>query len=164
MTRLVILLVTLTSFGLLFQLGSGKKLKVSNENFQYEKVKKAHLAKVELENRPKKQDIPVPKKEETGGAKAKFPPFALDTEELQNGYQVYMKKGKCITCHGKRGEGKKGQLAPKLAAQHDWYLYKQLKDFKAGRRINRKMQPFLRGLSDKDFADVSLYLSKLPRQ
>lgn len=40
----------------------------------------------------------------------------------------------CSTCHGKKAEGKPGLNAPKLAGQHDWYLKRQLSNFKLGIR------------------------------
>jgi len=44
----------------------------------------------------------------------------------------------CGTCHGKKGEGKFGVNAPRLAGQHDWYLKQQIKNFKNGIRGNHK--------------------------
>ncbi len=39
----------------------------------------------------------------------------------------------CRSCHGERGEGSEG-FGPRLAGQHDWYLLRQLRNFRAGRR------------------------------
>ncbi len=40
----------------------------------------------------------------------------------------------CATCHGQRGEGNQGFSAPRLAGQDDWYLVRQLRNYKAGIR------------------------------
>jgi cytochrome c oxidase subunit 2 len=40
----------------------------------------------------------------------------------------------CSACHGTRGEGNKTLNAPNLAGQHDWYLKRQLQNFKHGLR------------------------------
>lgn len=40
----------------------------------------------------------------------------------------------CGTCHGKKGEGNFGLKAPKISGQFDWYLKRQLQNFKDGIR------------------------------
>ena len=75
----------------------------------------------------------------------------------ENGMKIY--KRKCVACHGKQGEGKKSQKAPRLAGQHDWYLYEQLVATQSGKRKNPKMIPFIKGLSDQDFKDLATYIS-----
>ena len=40
----------------------------------------------------------------------------------------------CVPCHGEFGEGAKALDAPRLSNQHDWYLVRQLENFKAGIR------------------------------
>jgi cytochrome c peroxidase len=40
----------------------------------------------------------------------------------------------CKACHGDRAEGNAELQAPALAHNHDWYLLRQLQNFKAGRR------------------------------
>ncbi|MBV1911593.1 MAG: cytochrome c oxidase subunit II [Kangiellaceae bacterium] len=40
----------------------------------------------------------------------------------------------CGTCHGATGLGNQGLNAPRLANQHDWYLKRQLENFKQGIR------------------------------
>lgn len=77
------------------------------------------------------------------------------------GKELYLKKGQCFTCHGQNGEGNVAQLAPKLAAQHDWYILAQLKKMKAGERVNEKMNPFLKDLTEKDFEELAKFISTL---
>ena len=40
----------------------------------------------------------------------------------------------CASCHGAMGEGNDALKAPKLAGQSDWYIVRQLQNFKAGVR------------------------------
>lgn len=40
----------------------------------------------------------------------------------------------CVPCHGEFGEGAQSLDAPRLSKQHDWYLVRQLENFKAGVR------------------------------
>ena len=40
----------------------------------------------------------------------------------------------CIPCHGAFGEGAQSLDAPRLSNQHDWYLVRQLENFKTGVR------------------------------
>ena len=78
--------------------------------------------------------------------------------DAANGAKLYKK---CIMCHGKKGEGKVSQKAPKLAGQYDWYIVSQLKAFKSKKRVNPKMYPFIKNLSDKDYADLGAYISTM---
>ena len=52
----------------------------------------------------------------------------------------------CQTCHGPKGEGNKALNAPKLINQQDWYIVRQLKNFKAG----------LRGAHPKDVYGIQM--------
>jgi len=40
----------------------------------------------------------------------------------------------CVPCHGEFGEGAQALDAPRLSNQHDWYLIRQLENFKSGVR------------------------------
>lgn len=40
----------------------------------------------------------------------------------------------CASCHGAEGEGDRSRRAPPLTRQPDWYLLKQLENFRAGKR------------------------------
>lgn len=83
------------------------------------------------------------------------------TGDAKKGEAIFQKT--CVTCHGPDAMGLKEQDAPMIRHQHDWYLYKQLTDFKAKKRDNPKMFPFIKDLSDQDFKDVATYLAKLER-
>ena len=42
--------------------------------------------------------------------------------------------GTCVACHGANGEGNQALNAPKLGGLQDWYVARQLKNFKTGVR------------------------------
>lgn len=64
----------------------------------------------------------------------------------------------CEACHGKGGNSET-PIFPKLAGQHEWFLVKQLRDFREQKRIDPAMNAIAGGLSDKDIADVAAYYS-----
>jgi cytochrome c oxidase subunit 2 len=76
----------------------------------------------------------------------------------------------CSACHGAQGEGNKALNAPKLSGQAEWYLSRQLMNFKQGARgvkdqdINGKvMAPMVATLgAATDIANVSAYIRTLP--
>jgi len=167
MTRLVVFLAFLISLPLIFSLSFYNKYSVNNEPFQKEDVRKeladkkllfAELKKIQLEEAAKlnasTEEAPTEEKREIT--------VVLDTEELVNGHRVYTKTGKCLTCHGKYGEGKKSQASPRISGQYEWYLANQLIAMKTKKRSNPKMDIYLKNLNEKDLKDVATYLSKLP--
>lgn len=56
---------------------------------------------------------------------------AAPAPDAQRGAALYRS---CATCHGARGEGSQTLGAPRLAGQNDWYLLKQLRDYRSGAR------------------------------
>ena len=70
------------------------------------------------------------------------------------------KSAVCAACHGADGNSP-SDMYPKLAGQHASYLYKQLVEFKSGKRENAIMAPMVAGLSEEDMADLAaFYASK----
>jgi cytochrome c oxidase subunit II len=75
----------------------------------------------------------------------------------------------CAACHGPNGEGMVQMNAPKLAGQEDWYLVRQLANFKKGVRGADPKDTFgvqMRGMagvlsSDKAVNDVVTYIGTL---
>lgn len=65
----------------------------------------------------------------------------------------------CKGCHGEKGEG---LSAPVLAGQTANYLFKQLRDYADGSRIDANMNNFTKGLSEQQAADLAVYFSSLP--
>ena len=74
-----------------------------------------------------------------GTLKASSPP-RTETSGFMD--PVRAQETKCWNCHGTKGQGLKeafkGIDGPRLAGQHDWYLIRQLKNFKAGIRGDLK--------------------------
>lgn len=77
--------------------------------------------------------------------------------------------GICSTCHGGMAEGNVALHAPALVQQNDWYLVKQLEDFRTGRRGAHKndtwgstMRPMAQTLVNTDaIHDVVTYIKSL---
>ena len=64
----------------------------------------------------------------------------------------------CAACHGVDGNSPI-PVNPSLAGQHPGYLYKQLTDFKAGRRKNAVMSAILANLSNDDLRALATYFA-----
>jgi cytochrome c553 len=69
-------------------------------------------------------------------------------------------EGRCATCHGLQGESSSEEF-PRLAAQNEAYLVKELGDFKAKRRESI-MQRFARDLSEEDIRQIARYYAAKP--
>ena len=65
----------------------------------------------------------------------------------------------CFVCHGPNGASRQ-PLFPILAGQEFYYLYVQLKDFKAGRRANPIMSDIAKGLSKAEMKTVAKFFSE----
>ncbi|HEV2609681.1 MAG TPA: c-type cytochrome [Noviherbaspirillum sp.] len=63
----------------------------------------------------------------------------------------------CVSCHGAAGNSTIVQN-PKLAGQHEAYLFKQLADFRTPERNNPIMTPISKALTDDDMRNLSAYL------
>jgi cytochrome c553 len=63
----------------------------------------------------------------------------------------------CVACHGAAGNSTIAQN-PKLSAQHQGYVYKQLANFKSPERINPVMTPIAKALSEDEMRNVSAWL------
>lgn len=64
--------------------------------------------------------------------------------------------GTCAACHGLDGNSA-DPINPKLASQHELFIYRQLKLYKSGGRENAIMQGFASALSHQDMRDVGAY-------
>lgn len=69
------------------------------------------------------------------------------------------KAAACGACHGADGNSM-APTFPRLAGQNAKYLYKQLQDFKAGRRTDASMMGMVLPLSDQDMADLAAYYAE----
>ncbi|MBK1680772.1 c-type cytochrome [Rhodocyclus tenuis] len=70
----------------------------------------------------------------------------------------------CQGCHRANALGREDGSYPRLAAQHDTVLIKQMSDIRAGRRDNPKMYPFVNEhvIEAQEIADIAGYLQSLP--
>ena len=66
------------------------------------------------------------------------------------------KSAVCAACHGADGNSANGAW-PSLAGQHAAYTYKQLMDFKEGRRVNASMTGMVALLNEEDMKNVAAY-------
>jgi cytochrome c553 len=67
----------------------------------------------------------------------------------------------CAICHGPTGVSRAD--SPNLAGQYASVIYKELKDFQSGARVNAVMSPFAAALEDQEMRDLAAYYSFLPR-
>ena len=73
----------------------------------------------------------------------------------------------CQTCHGPKGAGNKALNSPKLTGLQDWYIVRQLKNFKAGIRgtksgdlFGMQMRPMAMTLAnDEVINNVAAYIA-----
>jgi len=94
------------------------------------------------------------------------PEPTLERGDPERGKQFF---GTCQTCHGANGQGRKNLGGPKLAGQHDWYLLRQLKNFRKGIRgtnpkdtYGAQMRPMANSLPDEQaLLDVVAYIQTL---
>jgi len=74
-------------------------------------------------------------------------------------------KSKCSSCHGVNGSGfqnGKAMMGPKIFGQSEEKLYKDLADFKAGRKENMVMKGLLINLNDNDLKRLAKEIGEFP--
>ena len=74
-------------------------------------------------------------------------------------------KSKCASCHGVNGSGfqnGKAMMGPKVFGQSAEKLYKDLVDFKAGRKENMIMRGLLLKLSEEDLKRIADEIGEFP--
>jgi cytochrome c553 len=64
----------------------------------------------------------------------------------------------CVSCHGAGGNSTIA-ANPKLAAQHEAYIYKQLTDFTTPARANPIMTPYAKALTEADMRNIAAYVA-----
>jgi cytochrome c553 len=69
----------------------------------------------------------------------------------------------CAACHGADGNAPTPAY-PKLAGQHPQYLYKQLVEFKSGKRANAIMSGLVASLSEDDMRNIADWLASQKAQ
>jgi cytochrome c553 len=91
---------------------------------------------------------------------------ALAAGDAERGKSFY---AVCATCHGPDARGMREMNAPALAGREEWYLVRQLQNFKSGVRgtdpgdiYGLQMAPMAQVLPDSQaIEDVAAYLSSL---
>jgi cytochrome c553 len=68
------------------------------------------------------------------------------------------KAGACAACHGLDGNSADPQY-PKLAGQHERFIWRQLKMFKSGERQNPIMMGMASALGEQDMRDIGAYFA-----
>ncbi|MCB1772398.1 MAG: cytochrome c4 [Gammaproteobacteria bacterium] len=68
----------------------------------------------------------------------------------------------CIDCHGVAGAEPDRDKHPTLAGQVAAYTFKQLRDYKDGKRRNRRMQEAVERLSNEQLAALSAWYAEQP--
>ena len=74
-------------------------------------------------------------------------------------------KSKCSSCHGVNGSGFQNgrpMMGPKLFGQTEEEIYKNLSDFKAGRKENMIMKGLLLKLNDDDLRRLAKEIGEFP--
>ncbi len=74
-------------------------------------------------------------------------------------------KSKCASCHGVNGSGfqnGKPMMGPKLFGQTEEKIYKDLVEFKAGRKENIIMKGLLMSMDEKDFREFAKEIGEFP--
>jgi len=89
--------------------------------------------------------------------------FAQDVEHGAEDYKL------CASCHGFKGEGNALVNTPALASQEDWYLDRQIRNFRDGIRgrsdsdeQGQAMATMTHGLTNEMIADIVAYIGNLP--
>jgi cytochrome c oxidase subunit 2 len=88
------------------------------------------------------------------------------TGDAVAGKQLY---STCAACHGPKGEGNTQLNAPRLADQNDWYLVRELQNFKSGVRgsdpkdlYGAQMKPMAAMLAnDQAISNVVVYIRSM---
>lgn len=160
MGKLVTFLITLLGLVVVASLVKYRELPTTSERFSFEAASEAHANKLkELADLAAKREEHLHPKVVEEEVVDQGPVVVLDTPQLERGSDLYQK---CVVCHGKLGEGKKAQNAPRIGGQLDWYIEQQLVNMKTGARVNAVMNPYLKPLEGQDFKDLAAYISKLP--
>ncbi len=71
------------------------------------------------------------------------------------------KAASCAGCHGVDGKALLPEY-PNLAAQHESYIAKQLRDYQSGERKNAIMAGMAAALSEQDIDDIAAYYASQP--
>ncbi|RTZ78132.1 MAG: cytochrome C [Gammaproteobacteria bacterium] len=76
------------------------------------------------------------------------------------GAKLYKKE--CASCHGWKGEGRWGKLAPMLTGQHTQYLLRQIENIRKGERLHDTPEDaeLFRSYTDEEIANILAWISR----
>lgn len=83
-------------------------------------------------------------------------PLGLQAGDATRGQELSQA---CAACHGSNGNSVNPEW-PKLAGQHASYTYKQLMDYKSGRRENALMLGQVANLDEQDMRDLGAFYAR----
>lgn len=91
---------------------------------------------------------------------ASLPALAASSAQadLKRGEQLV--KARCMACHNSTML-KQVKTYPSLYGQKPAYLFKQLTDFKEGRRTSATMNAIIQGMTEQNFRDAAAYWGSL---
>ena len=75
--------------------------------------------------------------------------------------KAVVERENCADCHGMNGVADK-ITQPNVAGMSVAYLYKQLRDYKDGTREHRRMNRYVRELSEQELVDVAAWYASQP--
>ena len=81
--------------------------------------------------------------------------FSVNSEETDINEKIEL----CVSCHGENGISE-DPLVPSIAGQHFFYLYTQLRDYKARRREHEIMTEITAELSKQEMKTLAQYFSE----
>lgn len=91
------------------------------------------------------------------------PPAAADLDHGAREFQL------CASCHGDQGQGNTAFHAPALGAQGNWYVVRQLQNFRRGVRggepsdvFGTQMRALLANVDDQTILDLAAHVAALP--
>ena len=102
---------------------------------------------------------------------ASLKPAKVENEGIGDAAQGAGLYGTCAACHGPNGEGNQATNGPRLNILQDWYIVRQLENFKAGIRggdardtFGATMKPMAATLADEAAVkNVAAHITKLKK-
>lgn len=93
---------------------------------------------------------------------------ALPPGNVEDGKKLAMHtEGKvvaCFACHGEKVRDQADSAFPRLEGLGEYYIRKQLLDYRQGTRVNAVMQPYAEQMTPQEVADVAAYYGSLSVQ
>ena len=108
------------------------------------------------------EDLDVPYLAYWFSSKEQIPAIRTIRGDLELGKNLYQRR--CLSCHGKNGEGNQKLISPSLTHLEGWYFYQQMRKFREGKRGyhprdegGRVMAAASKELSDYDIKNLVAY-------